>query len=92
MAEDAQQLIERELAGERAGALARAFEALERALADLERGLGRREPLLAEARERLWYLVVQREAMGLARHEVVYELLRVPAEVRGLMGPRRRGC
>lgn len=85
-----QEAIEKEIAGERAGALARAFEALEQALRDLEAATGRREHLLAEACERLWYLVVQREAMGLCRHQVVYEVLHVPSEVRRGMGPRRR--
>src|SRR5574337_1190171 len=88
---ETQRLIEEELAGERAGALARAFEALERALLELEQGRGRREHLLAEACERLWFLVVQREAMGLTRHQVVYEVLRISPEVRRLMGPRRGG-
>ena len=89
MGADSQRLIEQELAAERAGALARAFEALEHALHDLEHGKGRREHLLAEACERLWYLVVQREAVGLTRHQVLFEVLRVPSEVRRLMGPRR---
>ena len=86
---DSQRLIEEELAGERAGALAQAVEALERALHELEHGKGRREHLFAEACERLWYVVVQREAIGLTRHQVVFEVLRVPSEVRRLMGPRR---
>jgi len=86
---DSQRLIEQELAAERAGALARAFEALERALHDLEHGRGRREHLFEEACERLWYLVVQREAIGLTRHQVLFEVLRVPFEVRLFMGPRR---
>ena len=91
-AADAHRLIEEELAGERAGALARAFDALERALQELEQAKGRREHLLAEACERLWFLVVQREALGLTRHQVVYEVLRVPPEVRRLMGPRPAGA
>lgn len=81
--------VEQEIVGERAGALARAVEALEAALAALASGAGRAEHL-EEARERLWYVVVQREAVGLTRHEVLYEALRVPPEVRLAMGPRRR--
>lgn len=90
MGAETQRAIEQEIAGERAGALARAFDALELALQELENAAGAREHLLAEACERLWYLVVQREAMGLCRHQVVYEVLRVPPEVRRGMGPRRR--
>jgi hypothetical protein len=71
---DAQRKIEQEIVGERAGALGRAVETLERAL--------------AEARERLWFVVVQREALGLTQHDVLYEVLRVPLEVRRGMGPR----
>ena len=89
-----QRLLEEELVGERASALARTFEALERVLAELAGAAGPgqrlREFLLEEARERLWFLIVQREAIGLTRHEVVYETLRIPVEVRRAMGPRRR--
>jgi hypothetical protein len=100
---ETQEALEREILGEKAGALARAVERLEAALAELARhdaevggcalGAGRgerRRDLLGEAGERLWFVVIQREAMGLRRHEVLYDVLRVPAEVRGAMGPRRR--
>jgi Asp-tRNA(Asn)/Glu-tRNA(Gln) amidotransferase A subunit family amidase len=107
---ETQETLQREIRAEKAGALARAVEQLEAALAALashdqgdhpspspsprERGEGReravREELLADARERLWYVVIQREAMGLRRHEVLYDVLRVPREVRFGMGPRRR--
>ena len=96
---DTHDVLEREIRGEKAGALARAVEKLEAALAALARhdegatALGapeRRSDLLAEAGERLWFVVIQREAMGLRRHEVVFEVLRVPGEVRRAMGPRRR--
>jgi hypothetical protein len=93
----------RDLNGERANALARATERLEAALHELtlaelalqsgftERRRSLRQEALAEAGERLWYLVIQREALGLGRHEVVYEVLQVPAAVRVAMGPARRG-
>ncbi len=92
---DAHRAIEKEILGERAGALARAVDALERALLELSKAARGpreqrlREYLLEEACERLWFVVVQREAIGLTRHEVLYEVLRVPAEVRHGMGPRR---
>lgn len=89
--------IEKEIRAEKAGALARALEALEAALEALARFDGRsqrasvaamRAELVADAGERLWFLVIQREAMGLLRHDVLYEVVRVPAEVRRAMGPR----
>jgi hypothetical protein len=87
---DAQEFIEREIAGERAGSLARAVEALEKALEAFHAAAGAlREHLREQAGERLWFVVVQREAMGLTRHDVLYEVLRVPAEVRRSMGPAR---
>jgi hypothetical protein len=87
---DVQANIEREITGERAGSLARMVEALEAALlAWREAAPAHRTELLAEAGERLWFVVVQREALGLMRHDVLYEVLRVPPEVRGAMGPRR---
>jgi hypothetical protein len=84
--------IQKEIRAEKAGALARAIDALEAALAALAapgRGAARGE-LVAEAGERLWYVVIQREAMGLLRHDVLFDVLRVPPEVRRAMGPRRR--
>ncbi len=88
---EAPDLIEREIVGERAGALARAVEALEDALQAVRVATAAsRAALLEEAGERLWYVVVQREAIGLTRHEVLYDVLRVPGEVRRAMGPARR--
>ena len=93
MGSTGQDFVEREIAGERAGALARAVDALEMALAaflDHDGGGKLRQHLLEEAAERLWFVVVQREAMGISRHEVLYEVLRVPKEVRRVMGPAPR--
>ena len=86
--------VEDEIRGERARALARTIRSLEQALADLEHPPARRHPptreeLLAEAAERLWFAVIQREALGLPRHEEFLRELRVPPEVIGAMGPRR---
>ena len=92
----------RDLQAERASALALVTERLEealRTLAQAERALAtapsdaaraRRREALQHAGERLWFLVVQREAAGLRRHEAALEVLRVPPEVRAAMGPRRR--
>ena len=68
--------IEQELKAERAASLGRAGAALERAL-----DAWRRSPTptnVREAQKRLWYLVVQREAMGLNRHREVYDVYAVP--------------
>jgi hypothetical protein len=86
--------IEQEIAAERLAALARTSRALEAALAAVAAappGPERRR-LVDEAGQRLWMAVVQREAMGLTRHEVLFETLRVPAEVRARMDfrPGRR--
>ncbi|HSM91980.1 MAG TPA: DUF6665 family protein [Anaeromyxobacteraceae bacterium] len=87
---DAQESIVREIQSEKAATLARAARGLERALAELEAAPPERRPeAFAEAAERLWCVVVQREAMGVLRHETLYETYRVPREVRLRMGPRR---
>ena len=68
--------IEKELEAERASSLGRAGAALERALSDW-----RERPSHAtqkEAQLRLWYLVVQREALGIYRHREVYDVYAVP--------------
>jgi hypothetical protein len=38
--------------------------------------------LLEKARDRLWSVLAQREALGIRRHGLLFEVLRVPAEVR----------
>ena len=100
---EAYEAVTQELLSERASSLSRATARLEAALAALARAdaaaaaapsparRAAREEALVEAAERLWFVVIQREAMGLRRHEVLYEVIRVPGEVRGRMGPRRRG-
>jgi hypothetical protein len=87
---EVQESIVRELQSERAATLARAARALEQALAELEAAAPeRREDAFAEAAERLWCVVVQREAIGVLRHDTLFEAYRVPYEVRLRMGPRR---
>jgi hypothetical protein len=97
--------IEQELLAEKASALARAGEGLSAALAGLARAdaalaaatpdqrtalHARRRELRDVAAERLWFLLVQREAIGLVQHEAMLREQRVPAEVRLLAGPRPR--
>lgn len=87
--------IQKEILAEKAGALALAVDALEAALAGVARlgaaaPAGARAERIAVAGERLWFVVIQREAMGLLRHDVLFDVLRVPPEVRSAMGPHRR--
>lgn len=85
----------RELNGERAAALARVartFESILERLADARSRLpasgdARREALAqyAELRQRAlqyrWYLEVQREAIGIRRHQMLDEFYRIPPAI-----------
>jgi hypothetical protein len=93
----AYEAIELELLEEKAATLARAAEKLEAALAAL--AAAETDPaatpgaaeLIEEAAEALWFVVVQREAIGLTAHDEVFRIYGVPDRVRRFMGPRRRG-
>jgi hypothetical protein len=50
----------------------------------------RRADLLADAAERVYYVVVQREALQMSSGRAFFAAYRVPDEVRLCMGPRRR--
>lgn len=78
---------------ERASALGHAGSELEKALdklrafeAELDKLSGEakakraseHKALRAQAEKRLWYLLIQREAMGIRRHEEVFATYRVP--------------
>ena len=52
--------------------------------------LARRSELLEDAVERVYFLIIQREAMKLSCSEAFFEDYEVPAEVRIRLGPRRR--
>lgn len=89
---DVRSPLEWEILAEQAHALSRATEKLEESLSRLgltdeatAAGIGdatARERLLDEAGTRLWHLIVQREAMGIMHHDILYDVLRVPPEVR----------
>lgn len=85
--------IEVEIRAEKAQALGRTARALEREIERLralesrlltlplcERSAlaGEQRALVKSAARRLWYLVVHREALGLRRHEELYEAYRIP--------------
>jgi hypothetical protein len=88
--------IEVEMQSEKASALRRVALRLESLLAELQeteralRGLSgaargrfveRHRELRGEAEKQRWYLIVQREAMGLRHHGDIYELYRLPNPV-----------
>jgi hypothetical protein len=66
----------------------RAFDAAARAVG--ASAPGARAELLAEAADRLWVYVGQREAMGLTHHDSVLDRMGVLREVRLRMAPRPR--
>lgn len=93
-AEDGFSRVLREIQAEKAAALARIAGTLEDLIAEMERtGRAAEEAPGQEARGRLrerhrelrdkalryrWYLEVQREAVGLVRHDALDELYRIP--------------
>jgi hypothetical protein len=52
-------------------------------------GVRRREELLAEAGEIVWFFIIQREAMKLPYYEELFAEFEIPDEVRNHMGPNR---
>jgi Na+/phosphate symporter len=89
--------IEVEMQSEKASALRRVASRLESLLVELvetekavrglsgparERLVARHRELRAEAEKQRWYLIVQREAMGLRHHGDIYELYRLPEAVK----------
>jgi hypothetical protein len=92
-AEDGLSRIQREIQAEKAAALARIAGTLEAILAQMRPAAAAARDAAGEERERLlarhgelrlralryrWYLVVQREAVGLTRHEALDELYPIP--------------
>ncbi len=90
---DAPLAIEVEIRGEKAQALGRSGRAFEQELDRLRafekrlaamplRERGKLEPehraLRKSVARRLWFLIVHREALGLRRHEDLYETYRIP--------------
>ena len=85
------EVLQYEIAEERAAALARLGQRLETALAALAecpRGSDRsiRRGLIEQAGYALWLFVVQREALGLRDSRQIMRDYRVPAEVQNRMG------
>jgi hypothetical protein len=85
--------IEAEIRKEKASGLRRVGTRLESLIAELvgleaelrtaagdrrSRVLARHREVRAEAEKQQWYLIVQREAMGLTKHHDVYEQYKIP--------------
>ena len=83
---NAMEALEIEMRSERVSALRRIAAALQVALEELKayepsQGPEKRLELRKKAARQLWYLVVQREAMGIRRHEDVYTIYDVPKDL-----------
>jgi hypothetical protein len=72
--------IQREIAAEKAAALARIAGTLEDLIAQLGRETdgARHEALRERALRYRWYLEVQREAVGLTRHDALDQMYPIP--------------
>ena len=70
-----------------------ALQAFDRVVACAKEGSAqftRRSELLDETAERVYFVVIQREAMKLSGSEKFFEDYEVPDEVRRRLGPKRR--
>jgi hypothetical protein len=70
-----------------------ALQAFDRAVASSIRDseqITRRSELLEDAAERVYFVIIQREAMKLAGYEEFFEDYGVTGEVRTQLGPKRR--
>src|SRR4030095_16451776 len=70
-----------------------ALKAFDRAVASSTQNneqIACRSELLEDAVERVYFVIIQREAMKLSCSEAFFEDYEVPAEVRIRLGPRRR--
>ena len=70
-----------------------ALKAFDRTVASATRDaeqVAQRSELLEDAAERVYFVIIQREAMKLLGPEEFFEDYEVPAEVRARLGPRRR--
>jgi hypothetical protein len=70
-----------------------ALKAFDRAVASStldNKQITRRAQLLEEARERVFFVVIQREAMNFSCFEEFFKDYEIPDEVRTRLGPRRQ--
>ena len=72
-----------------------ALNAFDRAAASapqVDQHIAQRSELLEEAAERVYFVVIQREAMKLSYYEKFFEDYGVPEEVKARLGPKRRNA
>jgi len=84
-------VLEYELLAEKASALGRAGEKVEKALAGLklhEPGSADRHPALKQAAEAVYAYFIQRELCGFRRHAEVIREYQIPGEVLARLGAR----
>ena len=67
-----------------------ALKDFDRAVASSTEQIMRRSELLEDAAERVYFVVIQREAMKLSCFEEFYQDYEIPDEVRTRLGPTRR--
>src|SRR5258705_9323834 len=67
----------------------KAFDVAASSLPRDKKQIVRRSELLEEAVERVYFVVIQREAMKLSGYERFFEHYEVPAEVRARLGARK---
>lgn len=81
--------LDYEIAGEQASALGRAGRRVEESLAALAAcgdDAGARESYARDAAEAVWTYFVQREAMGLRRHDDAIRIHRIPKDILARLG------
>ena len=68
----------------------RAFDLVAGLARQEQAGPERRSELISEAAERVYFVLIQREALRLSCSETFFEDYGVPDEVKARLGPRRR--
>jgi hypothetical protein len=84
----AHDLLDYEIAAEKAAALGRAGRKAEVALSRLREGAGERQVLLGEAAEAVYAYFIQRELCGMRRHEAVIRFYDIPKTVLARLGAK----
>jgi len=82
--------LEIELLEEKATSYFATVKKMQAALREFDQaGAGQRSELLAEAAERVWFFLVQREAMRLPFYKTIFADFEIPPEVQARIGPKR---
>ena len=82
--------LEIELLEEKATSYFATVKKMQAALREFDQSAaGQRSELLAEAAERVWFFLVQREAMRLPFYKTIFADFEIPPEVQARIGPKR---